>query len=104
MLQSFGVVGPLFMRSDALGDRERTRETFLLTTRLSVLASVTTAGGFALVSGRFIEVWIGEDYVDAYRPLVILTGSLAVWLMQWPSVSILYADREARILRLPERR
>jgi O-antigen/teichoic acid export membrane protein len=96
MLQSLGVVGPLFMRTDALGNRERTRENFLLTTRLSVLASVTTAGGIALIGGRFIEVWIGEDYGDAYWPLVILTGSLAVWLMQWPAISILYASARHR--------
>lgn len=96
MLQSLGVVGPLFMRSEALGDRESTRRTFLLTTRLSVLASVTAAGGIALVGERFIEVWIGPDYRDAYWPLVILTGSFSVWLMQWPSISILYATAKHR--------
>ena len=96
MLQSLGVVGPLFMRSDALGDRAKTRETFLLATRLSVLASVTTAGGIVLLGDRFIGSWIGEDYRDAYWPLAILTGSLAVWLMQWPSVSVLYATGRHR--------
>lgn len=96
MLQSLGVVGPLFMRSHALGDRVKTRDVFLLTTRLSVVASVTTAGGVVLVGDRFIGLWIGEDYRDAYWPLVILTGSLAVWLMQWPSVSVLYATARHR--------
>jgi O-antigen/teichoic acid export membrane protein len=96
MVQALGVVGPLFMRSDALGDGVKTRQTFLLTTRLSVLASVTTAGGIVLLGDRFIELWIGEDYSDAYWPLVILTASLAVYLMQWPSVSVLYATARHR--------
>jgi O-antigen/teichoic acid export membrane protein len=96
MVQSLGVVGPLFMRSDPLGDSEKTREDFLLTTRLSVLASITTAGGIVLIGNRFIEFWIGEDYRDAYWPLVILIGSLAVWLMQWPSISVLYATAKHR--------
>jgi O-antigen/teichoic acid export membrane protein len=96
LVQSLGVVGPLFMRSDPLGDREKTREDFLLTTRLSVLAAVMTAGGVVLLGDRFIGFWIGEDYRDAYWPLVILTGSFAVWLMQWPSISVLYATARHR--------
>ena len=96
LAQCLGVVGPLFMRSDPLGDSEKTRDDFLLTTRLSVLASVTIAGGIILLGDRFIEFWIGENYRDAYWPLVILTGSLAVWLMQWPSISVLYATARHR--------
>lgn len=91
MVQSLGVVGPLFMRSDALGDRAKTRAILLLTTRLSVLASVMTAGIIVMLGDDFIGFWIGEDYQDAYWPLVILTVSLAAWLMQWPSVSALFA-------------
>lgn len=91
MLQSLGVVGPLFMRSDALGDRAKTREILLLTTRLSVLASVAMAGAIILLGLPFIEFWIGQDYRDAYLPLAILTVSFAVWMMQWPSISVFYA-------------
>jgi O-antigen/teichoic acid export membrane protein len=96
LAQSLGVVGPLFMRSDAVGDRAKTREDFLLTTRLSALASITTAGAIVLLGDSFIGSWIGEEYRDASWPLVILTGSLAVWMMQWPSISVLYAAAKHR--------
>jgi O-antigen/teichoic acid export membrane protein len=91
MLQSLGVVGPLLMRADALGDREKTRRILLLTTRLSVVTSVTAAGAIILLGHRFIESWIGPGYRAAYFPLAILTASFAVWMMQWPSISVLYA-------------
>jgi O-antigen/teichoic acid export membrane protein len=96
LAQGLGVVGPHFMRSDPLGDRGQTREDFLLATRLSVLASVTTAGAIMLLGDDFIEFWIGQDYRDAYWPLVILTGAFAVWMMQWPSMAILYASARHR--------
>ena len=96
MIWGLGVFGPVFMRVDALGDRARAREIFLLTTRLSVIVSVTAAGGILIVGQRFIELWVGDAYRDAYWPLVILTGSLAVGLMQMPSVSLLYATARHR--------
>jgi O-antigen/teichoic acid export membrane protein len=92
MVRALGVVGPLFTRFETLGDAQKTREICLLTTRLSVLASVTTAGGIVILGERFIELWIGSAYRDAYWPLVILTSSLAVALMQAPSISYLYAS------------
>jgi O-antigen/teichoic acid export membrane protein len=96
LVQGLGVVGPHFMRSNPLGDRGQTREDFLLATRLSVLASVTTAGAIMLFGDRFIEFWIGQAYGDAYWPLVILTGGFAVWIIQWPSMSVLYATAKHR--------
>jgi O-antigen/teichoic acid export membrane protein len=92
MMRALGVVGPVFMRVDALGDREQMRQTFLLAMRVSALASVTVAGGIIILGERLIELWIGPGYRDAYWPLVILTGALAVGLMQMPSVSFLYAS------------
>jgi O-antigen/teichoic acid export membrane protein len=92
MIRALGVLGPVFMRVEALGDRDQMRRALLLATRVSVLASVTVAGGIIILGERFIELWVGEAYADAYWPLVILTSSLAVALMQAPSVSYLYAS------------
>jgi O-antigen/teichoic acid export membrane protein len=92
MIRALGVVGPVFARIDALDDREQMRQTFLLAMRVSALASVTVAGGIIILGERFIELWIGYGYRDAYWPLVILTAALAVGLMQMPSVSFLYAS------------
>jgi O-antigen/teichoic acid export membrane protein len=92
MIRALGVLGPVFMRLDASGDRAQMQQTFLLATRVSALASITVAGGIIIFGERFIELWIGEAYEDAYWPLVTLTGALAVGLMQSPSVSFLYAS------------
>ena len=96
MMRALGVIGPVFMRLDATGDPEQMRRTFLLATRVSTLAAVTVAGGIVILGERLIELWIGEGYLDAYWPLVILTSSLAVALMQMPSVSFLYASARHR--------
>jgi O-antigen/teichoic acid export membrane protein len=96
MIRALGVVGPVFTRLDASGDHARLQQTFLLATRVSVLTAVTVAGGIVILGERFIGLWIGEDYQDAYWPLVILIGSLAVGLMQQPSVSFLYASARHR--------
>jgi O-antigen/teichoic acid export membrane protein len=96
MLRALGVIGPVFMRVDALGDREQMRQTFLLATRVSTLASVTVAGGVVILGQRFIELWVGAAYRDAYWPLVILVVALTFDLMQMPSVSFLYASARNR--------
>jgi O-antigen/teichoic acid export membrane protein len=92
MIRALGVFGPVFMRIDALGDREQMRQTFLLATRLTTLAAITMAGGIAILGERLIGLWIGEAYEDAYWPMVILVASLTFDLMQMPSVSFLYAS------------
>jgi O-antigen/teichoic acid export membrane protein len=92
MIRALGVIGPVFMRVDATGDHERMRRTFLLATRVSTLAAVTVAGGVAILGESLIELWIGESYLDAYWPLVILVIALTFDLMQMPSVSFLYAS------------
>jgi O-antigen/teichoic acid export membrane protein len=96
MIRALGVLGPVFMRVDAVGDREQMRQTFLLATRVSTLASVTVASGISIVGERFIGLWIGEAYEDAYWPLVILVVALTFDLMQMPSVSFLYASARHR--------
>jgi O-antigen/teichoic acid export membrane protein len=96
IIRVFGVIGPVFVRLDASGDRAQMRDTFLLATRVSVLASVTVAGGIIILGERFIQLWVGSDYRDAYWPMVILTSSLAVGLMQMPSVSFLFASARHR--------
>jgi O-antigen/teichoic acid export membrane protein len=92
MIRTFGVLGPVFMRVDALGDRAQMRDTLLMATRVSTLASVTLAGGIAILGERLIGLWIGEAYQDAYWPLVILTVALTFDLMQNPSIGFLYAS------------
>jgi O-antigen/teichoic acid export membrane protein len=96
MLRAFGVIGPVLMRVDALGNREQMRQTFLLATRVSALASITVAGAIIIFGERFIELWIGAAYRDAYWPLVILVVGLTFDLMQMPSVSFLYASARHR--------
>jgi O-antigen/teichoic acid export membrane protein len=92
LIGALGVVGPVFMRIDATGDREQMRRTFLLATRVSTLAAATVAGGIIILGERLIELWIGEGHLDAYWPLVILVGALSFDLTQMPSVSFLYAS------------
>ena len=92
MLRALGVIAPVFMRIDATGDREQMRRMFLLATRVSTLAAVTVASGIIILGERLIELWIGEGYLDAYWPLVILVVALTFDLMQMPSVSFLYAS------------
>ena len=97
VLGAMGVIGPLFTRFEALGDRRKAQEILLLTTRMSVLAAVMIGGCILIFGQRFIVLWVGEDYRDAYWPMAILTGSFAVALMQYPSVSFVYATARHRL-------
>ena len=96
MIRAFGVLGPVFVRVDALGEPAQMRATVLLATRVSTLASVTLAGGIVILGDRLIGLWIGENYQDAYWPLVILAVALTFDLMQSPSVAFLYASARHR--------
>jgi O-antigen/teichoic acid export membrane protein len=96
MIRAFGVLGPVFMRVDALGDHAKMRHTLLLATRVSTLAAITLASGISIVGEPLIKLWIGEAYGDAHWPLVILVVAVTFDLMQNPSVGFLYASARHR--------
>ncbi|HEV2115207.1 MAG TPA: oligosaccharide flippase family protein, partial [Terriglobales bacterium] len=68
-----GVFAPLLSRLYGARDFEGMRATFFVATRISIC--VATFLGFGLIAwGRpFILRWMGQAYLDAYPPLVILT-------------------------------
>jgi len=91
MSSVFGVISPVLDKYYKLGQWENLREVFLSVSELTTLAAVLIGGLFIALGRPFIELWIGENYLDAYGVLVILGISAIIMGAQRPSVSILYA-------------
>ncbi len=91
MIRALGIMTPVFARHHGSGDQERLQSNFLQATRFSVVFSTMVAGGILIFSDPFIKRWMGDEYSDAWWPLVFLISSLLFAVMQIPSTNMLYA-------------
>ena len=91
MSSVFGVISPVLDKYYKLGQWENLREVFLSVSELTTLTAVLIGGLFISLGRPFIELWIGEGYLDAYGVLVILSVSAIIMAAQRPSVAILYS-------------
>jgi O-antigen/teichoic acid export membrane protein len=90
IVASMGVIVPVFSRLEGQGDRERLKEMFFRSTRISiVLASFI---GFGLIAwGRpFIERWMGAPYLDAFPCMVVMTVGCIIDLSQTTTSALFY--------------
>ncbi|MBI4395609.1 MAG: oligosaccharide flippase family protein [Elusimicrobia bacterium] len=90
MLSAVGILSPVFSRYEGMKDYKSLQEKFLLTTKISVAATVFLGGSILFFGKAFIERWMGPPYRDAYPVLVVLTLAIATDLMQITSVNVLY--------------
>jgi O-antigen/teichoic acid export membrane protein len=91
MISALGVMMPVFSEYHGSGDQENIRKKLLQVTRFGVVFSTIVAGGILIFGNPFIRRWMGDDYSDAYAPLVFLVSSLLFACLQIPSTNLLYA-------------
>jgi len=98
LIAILGILAPWF--SVLLGNADFSKMRRLLTfgTKLSVSISMLTAMCLTLYGRRFIEAWMGKNYLDAYWPLVLLAWSVFFVGVQYPSSSYLYGVFKHRFL------
>ncbi len=84
-----GVTGPLFSRLDGADERSSIEEVFMLSTRVSVALSTFVCFGFVVWGKRFIGMWMGPSYLDAYPCLLVLAVGTWIMMCQGPSINLL---------------
>ncbi len=67
-----GMFLPIFTKYDAQGEDEEMRSKFLIVTEMSVFLTLLLIPPLMIAGKVFIELWMGEEYEDAYIPLLIL--------------------------------
>ena len=82
---------PVFARYYSQGDYHNLREKFLLLTRYSILISVTISGAVMILAHPFISIWMGEPYLTAIVPFLILRSLSFLGIGQNPSIQVMYA-------------
>jgi O-antigen/teichoic acid export membrane protein len=91
MISSLGVMTPVFAAHLGSGEIEKIRTKFLQATRIGAIISMSVAGAILIFGKPFINTWMGQEYSDAYLPLVFLVMSLSIACLQIPSTNLLYA-------------
>ena len=98
MVSSFGLLSPVFSQYHGGNDNARIKETFILGTKLAVSVAIFVALSLILYGDKFIGIWMGNDYLDAYAPLVILVIGMLSEVTQLPSMSYLQGLAKNRFL------
>jgi O-antigen/teichoic acid export membrane protein len=91
VITSTGIVQPILVRSFGAGDRSRMERVFFFATKLSLSISVLIGFLLVFLGKPFILRWMGENYQDAYLPMVVLALAVFLDVGQNPSIGLLYA-------------
>ena len=91
MISIIGVIQPYFSILHGRNKDDNIKHLFLFMTKISIYISCFVCFGFLLWGKQFIIRWIGVDYVESYKCLVILAASTTIAMMQLPSVNLIYA-------------
>ena len=82
---------PVFTRDYAEGNIREIQERLLFATKINAILA-TFGGGLLIIIGKPLIIrWIGEEYIDAYPVLVILTLGIIIESIQNPSNNVLMA-------------
>jgi len=82
---------PVFTRDYAEGNIREIQERLLFATKINAILA-TFGGGLLIIIGKPLIIrWIGDEYLDAYPVLVILTVGIIIESIQNPSNNVLMA-------------
>jgi O-antigen/teichoic acid export membrane protein len=100
ILSAVGLLQSLF--SQLLGEKNFVgiRRVLQLGTRVAAVLSTVVAVSFVLYGRKFIQAWMGAEYLDAYIPAVILIAAIYCDLAQQPSVTYLLGVSQHRYLAI----
>ena len=98
MIGIFGILSPWFSQMLGSEDLAGIRRIFSFSTRVAVSFSTIIATALVLYGRSFIAIWMGQDYSDAYWPLVILVSAIYCDVAQLPSISFMLGTSKHRFL------
>ncbi len=85
-----GVFSPYFSQEEGKNNFDAIREKFLFITKIISYVSVFIGGMLILFGKDFIFRWVGSEYSDSYKILVVLAVPMTLALMQSAVFSVLY--------------
>ncbi len=90
MIALFGILSPVFSQLLGSKDYSGIKRLFVLSTKLSLSIGALIACGMVLYGRGVIELWMGENYLDAYWPLVFLATGIFFEISQIPAMAYMY--------------
>lgn len=94
------IVTPVFTSYYAKNDFDEIRNKLLFFNKINVILGFF-GGGLIIILGKiFIHRWMGENYLDAYPVLIILTSAMVIDFVHYPSASVLYAISKHQYLSI----
>ena len=90
-----------FSRLEGAGDKLRMRKDFLVSLRLSGAVATFIAAVLAIQAGVFIDRWLGGGFRESYEVLLIIVFPYALFMMQYPSFSIISSmNKHSHVTRI----
>jgi O-antigen/teichoic acid export membrane protein len=86
-----GVLSPVFAQQHGRDDIEAMRRTLFFGLRVGTSIAMFMAFGLLAWGRPFIELWMGQEYLDAYPCLAVITVGLVAALCQTSAIGVLYA-------------
>lgn len=87
---------PLFTRYFAAGATELMTQRLVLLTRANSYLALTSCFVLVLIGRRFLEVWVGDAYADAYPVMVILLAGRLFEATTTPLTNVIFATANLR--------
>jgi O-antigen/teichoic acid export membrane protein len=90
-----------FSRMDGAGNQEAMRAKFLSSLRFCAAVAAFISSALVIQGGVFIERWIGSDFSGSYDVLLIIAFPYALFMMQYPSLSLVSSmNRHSHVTRI----
>ncbi|HET8551453.1 MAG TPA: oligosaccharide flippase family protein [Gammaproteobacteria bacterium] len=81
----------LYARYHGRGELQQIRDKFIILSRIKGTLGMLGIGAVLIFARPFISLWVGEKYLDAFLPLVIIMGGRILSTALSPGVGAMYA-------------
>jgi O-antigen/teichoic acid export membrane protein len=90
-----------FSRMDGAGDQLSMRSKFLVSLRLCGSIATFICAVLVIQAGVFIDRWLGGGFRESYEVLLIIVFPYALYMMQYPSFSIISSmNKHSHVTRI----
>ena len=100
IFRATNILMPVFTRYHAEGNYEEIRSKLLFMTKINNILSLFGGGLILIIGIPFISKWMGDNYLDAYPVLVVLTIAAIVETIHNPSNNVLFAIAKHRYISI----
>ena len=90
-LSFLGVLNPFFSKRVHINNNEERIKMFFFISKIVMTMSFFVFSGFLLAGRPFIKIWLGENYLPAYLPLIILASGYFIAYIQSAGVNYMFS-------------